>query len=133
EIKRQQELKDEYSSNQLVQQYRAPIIKRPNFMQEEKVISAAEKGTIMHTVMQHLPFTKKLNETEINNVIDKLVEDEILLKEAAKTIDVKAIEEFYTTPLADELMKATSIYRELPFSFSLPANDVYADWKEKTD
>src|SRR5690625_5158486 len=43
EIKRQQEMRDEYSSDQLVQQFKAPIIKRPNFMQKEKTITSAEK------------------------------------------------------------------------------------------
>lgn len=133
EIKRQRELKDDYSSDQLVQSFQAPIVKRPNFMQREKAITNAEKGTIMHTVMQHLPFTKRLDEAEIKAYIDTFVDREILTTEEAQVVDRKTIEKFYQTDIAQMIINAPHIYREVPFSLSLPASEVYATWDNDTE
>ncbi|GEN30703.1 ATP-dependent helicase/nuclease subunit A [Cerasibacillus quisquiliarum] len=130
EIKRQQEQPDEYSDNQFVIPYQAPITKRPVFMQREKTVSAAEKGTIMHTVMQHLPFAKALAQNEINEFIHSLVDREILRSEMVEVIDTQAIEKFYTTDIAKYMMTVEKIYREVPFSLTLPAQDVYRNWDE---
>lgn len=133
EIKRQRELKDDYSSNQLVQSFQTPIVKRPNFMQKEKTITSAEKGTAMHTVMQHLPMTKPLDSMELAELLEALIEKEILTKQEAEIIDVQAIEQFYTTDIATLMMGNPSLYREVPFSLALPASKVYTRWKSETD
>src|SRR5699024_508053 len=60
EIKRQQELKDVYSDERFVHKQNKPLTKRPQFMQTKKELSPSEIGTAMHTVMQHIPFNKKM-------------------------------------------------------------------------
>ncbi|WP_449354090.1 helicase-exonuclease AddAB subunit AddA [Virgibacillus natechei] len=133
EIKRQREIKDEYSGDQLVQGFQAPIVKRPTFMQKEKAITSAEKGTAMHTVMQHLPMTRALDSAEIEENVEAMVEREILTKQEAEIIDLAAIEQFFTTRIAKLMMEASSIHREVPFSLTLPAKEVYAAWTGETD
>jgi len=134
EIKRQREVKDEYASDQLVKPFRSPIVKRPAFMQKEKIVTAAEKGTAMHTLMQHLPFTKRLTEREISEYAEALVDREILTKTEADVIDAAAISEFFKTEIADEMIeKQASIFREAPFSLTLPASEVYDTWTGPED
>ncbi|MBY7143072.1 helicase-exonuclease AddAB subunit AddA [Virgibacillus sp. NKC19-3] len=133
EIKRQREIKDEYSGDQLVQGPQAPIVKRPTFMQKEKTITSAEKGTAMHTVMQHLPMTKPLSRVEIEEKVEAMVESELLTKQEAEIIDLAAIEQFFTTRIAKLMMESSSILREIPFSLTLPAREVYAAWTSETD
>lgn len=133
EIKRQREIKDEYSADQMVQPFQAPIIKRPNFMQKEKTVSAAERGTAMHTVMQHLPMKAPMNENEIAEYIEVFIEREILTKQEAEIIDLKAIAAFFMTDIAASVMNAAKVYREVPFSLTLPASDVYATWTSDTE
>jgi ATP-dependent helicase/nuclease subunit A len=127
EIKRQREIKDEYSADQLVQQYKAPIVKRPNFMQKEKTITSAEKGTAMHTVMQHIPMENVLREEEIAAFVKNLMDKEIITSEQASIIDVSNIAAFFATPIAGYMREVEPVYREVPFSLTLPANEVYAD------
>src|SRR5699024_1565211 len=93
----------------------------------------AEKGTIMHTVMQHLPMVQPLDLTEIEEYIKNLIEKEMITHEEAKVIDTSAIEYFYKTNIAEEMMETDTLYREVPFSFSLPASEVYASWENDTD
>lgn len=133
EIKRQQQIKDEYSSDQLVQPYRAPIVKRPAFMQKKKTLSPVEKGTAMHTVMQHLPFDQQMGTFEIKEFIEMLVDKEILRKQEAEVVDVAAIGEFLNTDIATLMKNTASVRREVPFSLTLPASQVYAAWTSKEE
>nr|WP_026680613.1 helicase-exonuclease AddAB subunit AddA [Priestia megaterium] len=128
EIKRQQEIKDEYSSDQLVATFQKPIVKRPVFMQKEKSMISAEKGTAMHTVMQHLPIKRVLNGLQIEEEIEKMIEKEIIGRQEAGQIDIHAIEQFYHTPIAAFIMGGPKFYREVPFSLALPASEVYTTW-----
>src|SRR5699024_2232115 len=64
EIKRQQEIEDVYSSQDVLKPIRQPITKRPLFMQEKKELTAAEKKeyeyrsqNILKTIRQ--PITKR--------------------------------------------------------------------------
>src|SRR5699024_7583899 len=107
----------------------APIVTRPNFMQKEKTISTAEKGTIMHTVMLHNTIVKALEEREIIKFVDCLITRNILTKQQVEAVDVKGIAEFFATDIAQKMMQAPYVYRELPFSLSLNASDVYAAWQ----
>lgn len=133
EIKRQREIKDEYSATQLVQPFKTPIAKKPIFMQKEKTLSAAEKGTAMHTVMQHLPFERRMFREEVEEYVEKLVLREILRRQEADSVDIEAVVRFYDTEIAELMMAADKIYREVPFSITLPASQVYANWKSETE
>ncbi|MFD1017793.1 helicase-exonuclease AddAB subunit AddA [Thalassobacillus hwangdonensis] len=133
EIKRQREVKDTYSSDQLILPFKAPIIKRPRFMQETKRLSAAERGTAMHSVMQHIPFTRVYSAPEVEEFVLKLVEKEILRPEEADVIDYEAIAKFFETTIGQYMLKMDQLEREVPFSLTLPADEVYANWEEPTD
>ncbi|ALX48677.1 helicase-exonuclease AddAB subunit AddA [Lentibacillus amyloliquefaciens] len=133
EIKRQREIKDEYSDDQLVQTYRPPIIKRPAFMQKQQSITAAERGTAMHTVMQHIPLDKPMPGNAIEEFVESLVEREILTRQEADAIDILAVEAFFTTDFGQMVINAPVIYREVPFSLTLPASEIYAKWTSETD
>ncbi|MDC3417241.1 helicase-exonuclease AddAB subunit AddA [Aquibacillus salsiterrae] len=133
EIKRQREMKDEYSDSSLVQAFKAPIVKRPKFLQKEKKLTASEKGTAMHAVMQHIPLTKKWDADEISEFVSYLVVKEILTDEEADVIDVKAIEQFFGTELGEKIVQTSAIQREIPFSYTVPAIEVYANWNQETD
>lgn len=133
EIKRQREIKDEYSSDQMIQPFRSRIVKRPQFMQKEQTITAAEVGTAMHTVMQHLPMTERLSTADIKEHLESFVDREILTREERDIIDIHAVERFYDTTIAQYMMNQSTIYREVPFSLSLPASEVYTSWSGKRD
>lgn len=132
ELKRQRDFQDDYSSTQLIQPYKAPIVRRPAFLQKEKKLSSAEIGTAMHTVMQHLPFKTNMTAPVIADFIDGLVMKEIMTSEEAEAVDVQAIEFFLKTDIAN-YMKEHTFHRELPFSLSLPADEVYASWQSDTE
>ncbi|UOQ92792.1 helicase-exonuclease AddAB subunit AddA [Halobacillus shinanisalinarum] len=133
EVKRQRETKDEYSSDQLLTPHRSPIVKRPRFMQEGQSLTAGEKGSAMHTVMQHIPLHKDHTVEDVEEFVEQLVMRELLRREEADVIDAEAIANFFQTPIGKLAQEAEYVEREVPFSMTLPAHEVYKDWQEPTE
>src|SRR5699024_3972559 len=117
EIKRRQELVDAYSQRSIGRGKATSLTARPQFLQREKQLTAAEIGTAMHTVMQHIPLTKQWDKTEIEAFIRRFVEEEKLTSEEASAIDFAAIEQFFQTSLASRMLQAERVEREVPFTF----------------
>mgnify|MGYP001218786984 CR=1 FL=1 len=133
EIKRRFELMDEYSDDRIVAAFRPPIIKRPNFLQKEKKLTAAEVGTAMHTVMQHLPLTKQYHTEELTEKVAQFVNEEKLTDAEAEVIDLHAIERFFQSDIAKLMIESEKVEREIPFTYTLPTKDVYHHWKSNTE
>lgn len=128
ELKRLQEQKDDYSDTKLIDPFKPSIVKRPIFMQKEAKLSAPEIGTAMHTVMQHIPLTKRLDKQTISDFVQSLVIEEILTQEQADHIDYSSIEKFFNTDLGNYVLNQSRVEREVPFSLTVPAEEVYQDW-----
>ncbi|MBB6454732.1 ATP-dependent helicase/nuclease subunit A [Salirhabdus euzebyi] len=133
ELKRQRQMKDEYSGDALLKQFKRPIVKRPRFMQKDQTLTPVEIGSAMHTVMQHLPFDHILSQEEIEEHVENMVEKELLTRDEADVIDLQAVASFFHTEMGVRLLEAQEIHREIPFSLGIPANEVYPDWREETD
>lgn len=133
EIKRRQELVDDYSGNELVKSFQAPLVERPKFMQTKTKLSASEIGTAMHAVMQHLPLTKQLSHGEVAKYVEQFVVKEFLTAEEAEQIDTQAIERFFQTEIGEVLMQSTHVEREIPFTYTLEAKAVYPEWTSNVD
>lgn len=99
----------------------------PDFTKDEKGLSAAEKGTAVHTVMEHLNFRTQYQKEELELEISRLVELQIISKEAAASINRWKIIRFFQTALGKRLQNADEIRKEIPFALSLPASDIYRE------
>ncbi|MFD1067883.1 helicase-exonuclease AddAB subunit AddA [Oceanobacillus locisalsi] len=131
ELKRQQEQKDTYSDERMIPKSTSrPITKRPRFMLEEKKLTPAEKGTALHTVMQHLPLKRPFTNEEVAEFIEKLVLEEKMTAPEAESVSTADIVFFLESEMAQRIYHADHIFKEVPFSLMLPAEKVYADWQE---
>ncbi|HET7615771.1 MAG TPA: PD-(D/E)XK nuclease family protein, partial [Bacillales bacterium] len=131
EIKRQREhfTNVEGSDTSLIRSFRSSIAERPKFMQAT-TLTASEKGTAMHTVMQHLDFRSPVTADFVAATIDRLVVDEIMTEGEAGVVDIAAIVQFFETDLGQRVLQAEQIEREVPFSFAIPAAEAYGDVEE---
>ncbi|MEK4305067.1 helicase-exonuclease AddAB subunit AddA [Oceanobacillus sp. FSL K6-0251] len=130
ELKRQQEQKDTYSDEKMLPAAtKAPITKRPRFMQAEKKLTPAEKGTALHTVMQHLPLKGMLANEEVEEFIEKLVQEEKMTAAEAESVSTSDIIAFLESAIAQKIFDKKKLYKEVPFSLMLRAEKVYADWQ----
>ncbi|MGZ4159240.1 MAG: helicase-exonuclease AddAB subunit AddA [Neobacillus sp.] len=132
ELKRQRELSDEQSGTDLIRKFKKSILKRPKFMQE-KSLSPAERGTAMHMVMQHVDLTYPVTVESLEALVHMMVNNELLTPEQAEVINAKWIVQFFTTEIGKRLSNAKVINREIPFTLSMPANEVYPTWKDEDE
>lgn len=127
EIKRQREFIDEHSDTSLLKKTSTFIAKRPKFMQEKK-LTPAEIGTATHMVMQHIPFSRDISPEFIENLLARMVTEELLTEEQAEVINIQSIMAFFNTEVAKRLRNAKNVYREVPFNLGLAADEVYSNW-----
>ena len=96
----------------------------PKFMQEDKKISSAEKGTLVHLCIQRLDERKDYELKDIQNMILNLVEKEIITQNEADAIDVDLIYQYTKSQLFEELRQAKEVHKEQPFYINIPAKEV---------
>ncbi|PFA66454.1 helicase-exonuclease AddAB subunit AddA [Bacillus sp. AFS015802] len=124
ELKRMVEIRDEAAGIDILRRHQKPVYNRPQFMQS-KELSPAEKGTAMHTVMQHISFTDGVPSVEkVEELLSTLVHKEIMTEEQKQAISVDHIVGFFETGLGKRMASAREIQREIPFSMSVPLSEI---------
>ncbi|MFT4414877.1 helicase-exonuclease AddAB subunit AddA [Fredinandcohnia humi] len=129
EIKRQRDSIDEHSDTAFLPKVRASSSDRPRFMQQ-KSLTAAERGTAMHMVMQHVNLNESINSNTIRELVVKMVHNELLTQEQAEVIDIDSVLGFFTSSIAQRMVNGKNVRREVPFSVAIPASEAYADWSD---
>jgi len=123
EIKRHydSEFSDEYS----MQAFIPPLVKQPLFLEKKKGLSAAEKGTALHFVMQHLDLNHVMTADQIHEQIHRMVENQLLTPEQASSVDVHKIVDFFRTPLGQRMLSSGNVKREVPFNIHIKCKEIY--------
>ena len=89
----------------------------PRFIQPIRELTAAERGTAIHKVMEQIPFTlEKKSIGEIRDFVQELVQREILTAEEAAAVDVKAVSAFFQSEIGRRACLAPELYREVSFN-----------------
>lgn len=94
----------------------------PKFLQEKQGLTAAERGTAMHLVMQYLPFETEPSREAVWQVVDRLRDRRLLTPEQAESIDADRIAAFLQSDLCREIRRATRVWREYRFALLVPAS-----------
>ncbi|MGG4399536.1 helicase-exonuclease AddAB subunit AddA [Paenibacillus amylolyticus] len=103
-------------------------LRRPKFM-GEKQLTGTERGTVYHTLMQHLPVDGSgIDSQLIEQTIQRLVELKILLPHHVAAIELEELVEFFDTEPGKELLRAAWVKREIPFVYGLPAHQSPVEW-----
>lgn len=127
EIKRQFSVQDSWSDTKIVEGIQKVSLDRPKFLQR-KGLSATEKGTAMHTVMQSLPLSHEPDDKELTDFLEELVAKEILSPEQKESITYSEIQAFFRTKLGRLVNEnLQQVEREIPFSYHLPASVIYPE------
>ncbi len=98
-------------------------IRKPAFLQERKGLSAAEKGTVMHFVMQHLDYTDNNIDIQLEGMVNK----ELITRQQAQSVDINKILRFINSDICQRINSSEKVYREVPFNLELPLQELYAD------
>lgn len=121
-------LKSKYSVTELSQakkedKERAWALKTPAFLQGQRSFTSAQKGTIMHKVMECVDFKAALEHTcqgngedYVRGQVERLVQQEILLPEEAQAVECGKIAAFFQSSLGHRAGKAERLYKETEFN-----------------
>lgn len=124
ELKRKFALIDTDESREM----RPPVaLKKPLFIQKNRALSGAEKGTLMHLVMQHLDLNKVSSYDEIDQQVKSLINREFITENEGKEVQIDKILRFFKTDLGQRMKNAKSIYREIPFFIEISSTELYKD------
>ncbi|MBS6041236.1 MAG: helicase-exonuclease AddAB subunit AddA [Clostridium baratii] len=119
---------DEYRGESLFKE--KPVLK-PRFLQEKKGLSAAERGTAMHFVMQKIDYYRVDSLENIKIQLEEMLQNELLTKDEFKAINPYKIYNFFKCDLGKSILKVYNeggiIHRELPFFTRISASKVKED------
>lgn len=105
--------------------YKTPVlVDRPKFIEGKKQFTAAERGSIMHFIMQHLDLTRVGSREAVKQQINDMIALELLTPEEAKVADVGIIVEFFRGETGKRILSAGRVWREVPFNFKKEASEV---------
>jgi len=108
-----------------------PTLEKPKFLQGERQMTAAERGTVYHGIMERLDFSRagKEGRPYLEAAVSDFVAKGIFLPTEVSAIDLGRIEEFFAGDVGKRCIKAYEsgkLYRELPFDvkMSMEGEDV---------
>jgi ATP-dependent helicase/nuclease subunit A len=84
-------------------------------------------------VMQHVDLKRPVTLENVESQVERMVNDELLTVEQAEVINTQLIAEFFESDLGKRIMNAKVVNREIPFTLSLPASEVYPAWKDEDE
>lgn len=123
ELKRMGEEREDYVKELYEKQY----IRKPLFMEEEKTMSGAQRGSIMHYIMQHLDLDRVDSLEEIKAQVNDLVLHDFITEEQAKAVAPNKIVNFFKTDLGKRIKSGDKVYREMPFNIEISPEEVFKD------
>lgn len=104
------------------------VLKKPLFMQESEnkdKITGAEKGTIVHLVMELLDFNKINSVDEIQEQINSFVKKDIMTQKQASVINIYKVYKFFKSSLGQRMLKSEFVKREQTIYAQIKMKDVY--------
>ena len=93
---------------------------RPAFMSKSNM-TATDKGTAMHRVMQYFDFSKY---TDIDTEIERLYEWQFISENEYNSLDRKELEQFFQSEIFERIKKADKVEREMRFLTEIPATSI---------
>ncbi|WP_010270380.1 helicase-exonuclease AddAB subunit AddA [Paenibacillus senegalensis] len=100
------------------------LFRRPRFIEQQK-LSAAEKGTIYHAILQHIPLDRAWTMELLEEQLNRMVLEQKITEEQLADIDPQVILDFIGSELGQRLAGAKQAEREIPFTYGLAASEVY--------
>ena len=110
---------------------------KPKFLQEERGLTAAEKGTAIHFVMQKIDLSRVNTIEEIKIQLKDFVDMELLSKEEYKVINPYKVKKFFISKLGERMLSAYNrgdiVYRELPFYTEIDVHRINPDLPKEVE
>ena len=94
-------------------------LSQPRFRQERHGLTPAERGTATHLVLQYLNFSDR----DAAGQVEALRAGDLLTAEQAAAVDIRGLERFLNSPLAEDIRQGQNVRREYPFTLLMDARE----------
>ena len=101
-------------------------LRRPYF-DGLRPLTAAQRGTALHMVMQYLDFGRTEDEGQVGSEIARLVAGRYITEQQGQAVNPADIMAFFRSELGQRLKSAPHMEREFKFSLLAPAADYYPE------
>ena len=93
------------------------LLQKPEFTREHEGLTAAQRGSAMHLVMEHLDFAKALEHggSYIRETVEMLRSTGALSEQEAKAIRIDQIQGFFAAPTGRRAAQARTLQKEREF------------------
>ena len=102
-------------------------LRKPDFLEGGKKMTAALKGTLLHLAMQHMELDRVSSLEDIRSQIAKLVEFDFMTEDEAAEVNPYKILKFFRSEVGRRMLEAGNVRREVPFFIELDAVAVYPE------
>lgn len=99
----------------------------------ERSLTAAQRGTALHMVMQYLDFARTGSCEEIAGEIARLVAAQFITPQQGAAVEPQVIFHFFTSELGQRMLASRRLEREFKFSLLAPAARYYAEAEDSED
>ena len=127
---------EEQTQEKNVQQYvyLTSELAKPSFIESKQKVSAAERGSGLHLLMQKLDLTKEITPEFIQETIQQLVETQFLEKEVAAVIPVEQVYHFFQSEFGQWIQEHQALLiREQAFSHVVTAKRIFKHLPDNED
>ena len=126
ELKKRSQEPEESDAKQLYAPEEEEII--PGFYQTDAQVKGAARGTLYHTFMENLDFSKK---EELQMQLEELVSCGKISRDEAAAVRLSDIRRFLKTKTGkgmEQAARAGKLHREQPFVLGVPAETIQKEW-----
>lgn len=126
ELKKRSQEPEETDAKQLCAPEEEEII--PGFYQTDTQVKGAARGTLYHTFMENLDFSKK---EELQMQLEELVSCGKISRDEAAAVRLSDIRRFLKTKTGkgmEQAARAGKLHREQPFVLGVPAETIQKEW-----
>jgi len=100
---------------------RPAIFRRPGFLDVDRPLTPAQRGTAAHLVMQYIDFQRCRDLQGVEAEIARLAREGRITPQAAEAVNAASIWAFFGSPLGRRVLAAEHLRREFKFSLLVPA------------
>ena len=111
----------------LVREEESPAFQRPQFAQAALGLTAAQRGTAVHQVMQTIRLDRAATPSAVAQELARLTQQAFLTPEQAAAVDPGEVAAFFASSLGEAVRGAAELHREYPFSVLAPAERFLPD------
>ena len=130
--KLKEEAQKELGLEEIINKKQEYVFDIPKFMTEKKnIVTSARKGSLVHLCIQKMDKKKDYTREEIEELVKKLAQKEIILKEEAEAININILVKYSKSKLFNELKEAMEVHEEEPFYLEVTADRLNKDYSKE--